>query len=165
MSASNSITPFVPDYRPFTTDSPSVLKSDLVQSYQDLAAGINNRTVSIYTGDSTLTGNKLYGLGSRLYMTYRVMLSVDSILNGTTTVAHGITNTTEIRYLSILGAATSSSGALPLPYVNVGTPADGIQVSISGANLVLTTTTANYTGYSALIVIEYARPGQQLSPS
>jgi hypothetical protein len=152
------ISSYVVETRFFHTDDKEGLGVELNQMYRDLSQAVNQRTIGNYATESSLTGNKLYGIQSRAMATYRVLLTAPSILNGVTTVPHGIVSLENVLLLSLTGGASAFPNFLPMPYVNVGTPGDGIQLSMDATNVYLTTTTADYVGYSALIVVEYARP-------
>lgn len=158
MSVATRISSFVVETRFFHTNDPASLGVELNQMYRDLSQAINQRTVGIYATESALTGNKLYGIQSRPMSTYRVLLTATSIANGVTTIPHLITNLSDVLLLSLTGGASDSPSFISLPYVNVGAPANGIQLSMDATNVYITTTTGDYASYSALIVVEYARP-------
>lgn len=78
----------------------------------------------------------------------------------TQSVAHGIDFTEESFITALYGAATDPAAsdlnaAIPLPFLDVGTLANGIQLDIDGTNINLTSS-ADYSAYtSAWVVIEY----------
>jgi hypothetical protein len=150
---------FVPEIRTFHTDDPEDLSIDLNQMYRDLSQGINQRAIGFTAPTPSLNGKRYFGITSRVMMGYTAVLQANSILNGVTTIPHGIPDAflATMRLVSLTGGASSApSSFLPLPYVNVTTPANGIQMSILGPNVEIATTTADYVGYSALIVVEFA---------
>lgn len=81
---------------------------------------------------------------------------------GTTQVAHGINVTSTTFFTHIYATATNPTAvapaikAVPIPYVNVATPTDGIQITVDSTNVNITTTTANWIGFTTCyVVLEY----------
>lgn len=76
--------------------------------------------------------------------------------------AHGITFTEDSFITALYGAATDPAASdlnsgIPLPYLDVGTLANGIQLDIDGTNINLTSS-ADYSAYtSAWVVVEYVQ--------
>lgn len=158
MSNDHRVSNLIPSSRTFKTDDSESLSVSLDQMYRDVSVGVNTRTIGNYSTTPSLTGNTLYGIESKPITTYRIIVQASSILNGTTNIAHGVNNLSSVRTLSLIGGASSpsTSSFLPLPFVNVGTPGNGIQIDVNGANIQIITTSGSYTGYSAWIVWEYA---------
>lgn len=134
------------------------LPRELQNAWTDLATSINARESGIYSLDATPCGQSYYGLtgntSSRSVL--RKVFSLTSIANGVNSIAHSINITPTTQFTRIFGAANRpSTSFVPLPYVNVATPADGIALAINATNILVTTTTGNWTAYSASIVVEY----------
>lgn len=73
---------------------------------------------------------------------------------GTGSVAHGINVTANTRFTRIYGTASDpSTRFIPIPYVNVATPGDGVELDVDATNVNITTTTANYVGFTDTYVI------------
>ncbi len=151
------VSSFVPSVRTFNVEDTKSLNTNLNESYRDLSQATNQRTIGNYTPESTLTGNKLYGVSNSAIPTYRVFLSAPSILNGTTSIPHNVQSLSTMKLLTLFGGASSApSSWVPLPFVNVATPGNGIQLQVNGSNVEIITTSGSYTGYSAWVVMEYS---------
>jgi len=74
-------------------------------------------------------------------------------------VAHNLTGFADITFTAIYASATDPDFAgIPIPYTNVATPADGIQLYVDATNVIITTTTANWIGYTeCFVVLEYVK--------
>jgi hypothetical protein len=150
-------TPFLPNTRFFPLEG-EYLQRELNLFYNDCAGAINGKDIALYTKEATSTGQKFFAADgkSATRATMRKGFTFPSILNGTTSTPHGITVVPTTQFTRIYGTANrTSTRFFPLPYINVITPADSIQLSISATDVVLTTTTGNYTDCMAIVIIEY----------
>lgn len=94
---------------------------------------------------------------------FRTTLNFGTLPNaGTTSVAHNINVTSTTFFTNIYATATNPTAiapaikAVPIPYVNVAMPTDGIQINVDSTNVNITTTTANWTGFTeCYVVLEY----------
>ncbi len=148
--------PLLSGTRYFPEDS-LLLQREIINAYVDIANAVNAREIGIYSLQQEVTGQKFFiQRNSASSDVGRKCFQIPSILNGTTTIPHGIDIQGITVFTHIYGTATNpSTSFLPIPYVNVGTPANGIQLSVNATNIVLTTTSADYTAYSAVIILEF----------
>jgi hypothetical protein len=78
--------------------------------------------------------------------------------NTTASVAHGISVTANTVFTRIYACGTNpNTKFVPIPYVNVGTPGDGVELWVDTTNVNIKTTTANWTSYTAIVVVEYLK--------
>lgn len=97
----------------------------------------------------------------KLY-TFRKVINFGVLPNaGTKSVAHNIAVTNKTVFTKIIGTATNPAvQSVPLPYVNVGTPADGVELWLDPTNVNIKTTTANWIGFiTVYIILEYIKGG------
>lgn len=130
---------------------------------RDIVLAINARDIGQYTESQIVTGQKFFTANDNnaLKQVYRKVIDISNaggIIAGSP-YAHGITWTANTRVTRLYGVATEpSTGAIPIPYVDVGTPANGLQLDVDTASVVLTTGAGVYTGYtSGYVVIEYVQ--------
>lgn len=152
-------TPYLITSRKFPEEIP-ILINELSKMYFDIAYAVNQREISIYTTTQVDTGQRWFNVGNTVnrQQAFRQVYTVASILNGTTTIPANISTDSNTRFTHIYGIANFPLNfSLPIPYVNVATPGDGIQLRYnwSTGNIEIITTTGNYTSYSAIIVLEY----------
>lgn len=150
-------TSLLPASRFFPQDI-SLLQRELVLAYSDTAKAVNNRDIAIYATTFEPCGQKYFIIGNdnKASDVGRICFDIPSILNGVTTVAHGQTLRPTSVFTRIYGTGTNPSTLyIPIPYVNVAVPANGIQLSVNATNIILTTTSADYTAFRAIIVLEY----------
>ena len=150
-------TTFLPSAKFFPEDIDR-LRKELTLSYSDTAAAVNNRDIAIYSTNFQACGQKYFipNASNANSDVGRICFDIPSILNGVTTVAHGQTLRPTSVFTRIYGTGTNPSTLyIPIPYVNVAVPANGIQLSVNATNIILTTTSADYTAFRAIIVLEY----------
>lgn len=149
--------PFLPNTRFFPSD-PGYMQREINLVYNDLANAINMKDIGLYTTQATSTGQLFFSTTGNTTSrpTLRQVFTAPSILNGTTSIAHGINIQPTTVFTRIYGNATQPSTMwLPIPYINVAAPADSIQLRVNGTNIEIITTTANYTAFSAMIILEF----------
>ena len=137
----------------------------LVEQLREMTEGINAREVAIYIDTEQLTGGQfIKGTANppQFRNIFRKVIDFGALPNTTAkTVAHGITTTANTRIISRNAwandpGASDLTAAIPIPYVNVTTPTDGVQLDVDNTNVTITTTTANYTNYtSTFVILEY----------
>ena len=135
----------------------------------DIASAINTKDSGLYTDEIVITGQQFYpvfGTTTAQSVTYRdvfrKVIDFGALPNAATkSVAHGITTTQNMTLTRFYATATDPAAAtlnigIPIPYVNVAAPADGVQMTIDATNINITTTTANYTAYTrCFVIVEY----------
>lgn len=153
-------TPFLPTSRVFP-DNYVELEPHLTKMYIDVAQAVNSRVIGIYDKFQVVTGERWFNDldPQKKRQTYRQVYSVPSILNGTTSIPLNFTVDANTNFTHIYGAANSVSAgfSVPIEHINVAAPADSISIRINRttSTIEIITTTANWTTYSAIIVVEY----------
>ena len=146
---------FLETYRQYPMDNDTHLHRQLVNGYTDIALAVNSREIGSYSTDIKPTGQQWFGTGnSKIREGKRVVLQVSSILNGVTTVKHGIAVTSKTTITNIYGTASDGTNGIPLPCPAIGA-ADVVQMTWDANNVYLTTTAATYTLYAGTIVVEF----------
>lgn len=102
------------------------------------------------------------GIPHRLRSGFRTTINFGTLPNaGTTSIAHNIQVNSTTFFTHIYATATDPSAipaikSVPIPYVNVAMPTDGIQINVDNTNVNITTTTANWIGFTeCYVVLEY----------
>lgn len=148
--------PFIQQTRSFSdinvSKEPEVFLRALNKFSNDVSFAVNSRTIGTYSGQTSATGNIFIGVA-----TSRIILSVSSILNGITTIASNIPTSSKLFLCNLYGIASNGTTVVPIPYVNIAVPTDGISLNfdIPTGIVSIITSTANWTGYSANIIVEY----------
>lgn len=168
-------TPFnVDSFLPETFIIPEDRKELRIKLYQylnDISTAVNSKDSGYYVTEETITGKQFvptFNSGQNTNAQYRdvfrKIVDFGALPNTTTkTVAHGITTTEDYSIVKFYAVATDPAAstlqtAIPIPYVNVTTPADGVELSMDATNVSITTTTANYTAYiRCFVTIEYIK--------
>jgi hypothetical protein len=122
-----------------------------IATYQDatLSSGVNvSETVNGQAWFTPGDVNK-YRYGSRTVVNFGTLPN-----NTTTSVAHGITVSSNTVFTRIYGVATDpSTSFIPLPFVD--TAGNHVELNVDATNVNIVTT-ADYTGYTtAYVVLEY----------
>lgn len=149
---------FVPVYS-YLPENPEELRIQLINQLQTHAEAINQRDIASYYEYEQLTGQQFQDTTNNDFQSvWRKVINTGTLPNATTSsTAHGITITgSNTIFTRIYGVATDpGTGAIPLPYVDVTTLGDGIQVDVDATNVVLTTG-KNWSAYtSSYVVLEY----------
>lgn len=141
---------------------PEQLQFVLTKMYFDISQAVNFREVALYENTVINTGQRWNNTGSptNRQTALRQVYNLAALPSSTTaTIPTGIdfTDSPHTEFVNIKGVIQSSGYAQAItPYVN-STPNDVPywRVNISTGNIEVTTTTANWTSYSAVIVLEY----------
>jgi hypothetical protein len=147
-------------------------KELLVRMYQNLnqmSITINNKESSYFDTDETVKGQAFFpnpALNSSTPTTPEYRQSFNKVINfgalpssTTKSVAHGISINSGYTFTRIYGSATNTTAltAIPLPYVDPASLANGILLSVDGTNVNIKTA-ANYSAYNiTYIVLEYIK--------
>ena len=127
----------------------------------DIASNVNKRVIGTYEKIQTVTGEQWFNDIDtfRKRQTFRQVYTAPSILNPLTSIPHNIPITSATRFTHIYATASSTTTSnirfVPIPYVNVTTPGDDIQISVSDTDIRIVVSTGNWTGYSVIVVLEY----------
>lgn len=170
---SNSLGAFVPINQTFSDDQHQRL-IQLTLRDRDIARYVNLREIAVYDLTEIPDGQQWFstttpteGINSVKRDNFRTVVNFGALPNaGTKTVAHGIagidpgTNSTFTFthiYATATNPTTGSVKFVPIPYVNVGTPADGIEIWVDATNVNIKTTTANWIAFTVNVVLEYLK--------
>ena len=132
----------------------------LNKMYFEVAYAVNSRTIGIYDQFQIATGNRWLNTGdpqNRL-QTFRQVYLLSALPNtATSTIALGFTVTTGTQFVNIYGVAESTGFSVAMTPWVVGTPNDApyLRINRTTSNIEVTTTSGNWTGYSAKIILEY----------
>lgn len=135
----------------------------LTDYMRNVIDALNDKEIAQYSTAELVTGQKWFtpGDATKLRYVYRKVIDFGALPNaGTKSVAHGITTTATTVFTRIYGTATDPAAstanlALPIPYVDPNTLANGIEINVDATNVNITTA-ANYTAFTTTyVVIEY----------
>lgn len=139
----------------------------IVEQLKKLANAVNIREIGWFLDEELLSGKAFIpgvnamsnGATSQLYrQVLRKVIDFGALPNAATkSVPHGITfdNNFTLTFLGAYATNPSSRLALPIPYVDPNTLANGIQINMSATNINITTGSdrTNYT--RCFVTIEY----------
>lgn len=143
-----------------------------LRSYlNDIASAVNTKDSGLYTDEEVLTGQQFlpnYSTTTSTNVNYRnvfrKVIDFGALPNtATKSVAHGIDTTQDFSIVRLYATATAPGvstiqSAIPIPYMNVVTPTDSVQLLMGPINIFIRTTTANYIAYTrCFVVIEYIK--------
>lgn len=155
----NNRSPFLIESRNFPNDEVR-LQVTLNKMYIEIAQAVNKRTIGTYSTAQITTGNVYFPEGNTTETeeSFRTIYTLASIASGVNTIPLGFTLTPTTQFVMMYGTANNPgvrSG--PIPYVNLTTPTDGIELRVNWttSNIEIVTTTSNWVAYSAIIVLEY----------
>lgn len=175
MTSSQNDAAFIPVYD-FIPENWEDARRVLVEHLRQITEGVNDSEKGFHVDVETLAG-KFWTPRARASaddpIVYRNVFRKVVDLEGlddfsagtppnTQTVAHGITFTENSFITALYGAATDPAlsdlnAGIPLPFLDVGTLANGIQLDIDGTNINLTSS-ADYSAYTeAWVVVEYVQ--------
>lgn len=153
----NSESPYLPVSIKFD-EQPNVLIPQLGRMYNAISYRLNNREISLYAFQETLTGQK-WTDSSNLQLqkeTYRKVFEFGAIAAGATlNIPHGIN--TISRFTQIYGSIVTASDDRPLPYVDEATVTDQVSVKRVGANMVIINGATAPAIVSGTLVILYLK--------
>lgn len=155
----NNRSPYLITSRKFPSNAVQ-LEPTLNKMYIEVAAAVNARTVGLYNMSQITTGNLYFNDGDPQdqHPGFRRVYQLDSIASGLNVIPLGFVLTDNSRFVNMYGTANRPDvQSVPIPYMNVTTPTDGIELRVnwSTSNIEIVTTTGNWTAYSAIIVLEY----------
>lgn len=173
MSSSFSGDPnnFIQESYIFPENDPAEYDVKLRQYLNRISSAVNTKDSGLYTDEEIITGQKflpIFGTDGSTSLVYRdvfrKVIDFGALPDTTTkTVPHGISTTQDYSIVRFYGSATNPgvtvlSAGLSLPYVNVTTPTDGVQLDIFTNDISITTTTSNYTSFiRTFITLEYIK--------
>lgn len=170
-SLNGSINNFIPESYIFPEDNDEEYDVKLRQYLNNISSAVNTKDSGLYTDEEVVTGKQFLPLFSTDTSTslnyrnvFRKVIDFGALPNaGTKTVSHGITTTQDFSIIRLYGVATAPGvstllNSVPIPYVNVGTPTNGVELSMDATNIVMKTTTATFIIYiRSFVVVEYIK--------
>ncbi len=136
-----------------------------------MALSLNAKVIGTFASFPQATGKSYQNptILEQRDSSYRIVLYGGPLPNaGVLTIPHGIQVTSNTVMLPLYGSATTPgtpadpppavtpvTGALfiPLPYINTLAPGDSVQLDADETNVYVTTTTANYVGYTKVVIV------------
>lgn len=161
----------IPENHIFPEDDPEEYDITLRQYLNSIATAVNAKDSGLYTDEEVLTGQKFYPIYSTdresnfFYRdVYRKVIDFGALPNNATkSVAHGISTTKDFSIVHLYGAATKTNASvfqesIPIPFVNVPVPAQGVELKIDDTNINIITKLGNFNLYNrCFIVVEYIK--------
>jgi hypothetical protein len=128
-------TPYLRVQRNFPTDNPQALAVEVDRAYCDTAAKVNARTIGIFpTLSPSVTGEAWFYNEGQKQQTLRQLYTFTAAGN----IAHGINFTTIAGISRIFGTFTDGTNWYPLPYVDVLSATNQVNVIVDPTNIVIT---------------------------
>lgn len=151
--------PYIVSSRTFPKEGDE-LHNVLNKMYFEVANGVNARTNGVFDKFQIATGNRYFNDGdpTNRKQSFRQIYSIAALPNTTTaTIASGIAIDANTMFVNIYGVAQSATIAVAFTPWVVGTPNDApyLRVNMSTGNIEIITTSANWTTFSGIIVLEY----------
>lgn len=158
----NSINSFVPNDLIIPQDFKEA-NLVLTDYFRLIVDALNDKDIAQYTTTPIVNGQKWFTPNdpNTYRFTYRKVIDFGALPNAATkSVAHGISTSSTTIWTRIYATATdpaasTTNSAIPIPYVDPNTLANGIQLDVDATNVNITTA-ANYTAYTVCyVVLEY----------
>ena len=144
---------FLPLYKQFPVDDPRNLERQLVNSYQQIANLVNNRTISTFETNVIDNGERWFPKPGSNAMRSGNRLVVQ-VSDATLTVMHNISNIIQVTRL--YGTFFDGTVWWPLPYVDVASATNQINISVSSTQIVVTKGAGSPPSISnGLVILEY----------
>ena len=170
-SFQGNINDFLPESYIFPEDDKEEYDVKLRQYLNTIAAAVNTKDSGLHTEEEIITGQQfipVFGNISSSNLNFRDVFRTVIDTGGlpstsTKTIPHGISTTENFSIVKLYGAATDPGAStltsgISLPHVNVGTPTDGVELSMNSTNILITTSTTNFLVYTrSFVVVEYIK--------
>lgn len=137
----------------------------LTDYFKNMVPLLNAKEIGIYNDLEILNGETWFNTANRQNRRngYRTVVDFGVLPNATVkSVAHNITVASTTSFTHIYATATDPTAVFPaifsvsIPYVNVATPGDDIEINVDDTNVNIRTSTANWTGFTTCyVVLEY----------
>lgn len=161
MTTTTIKTPFLITSRNYEIQNPEKLQSTLTKSYEDIAAAVNLRQIGVYDESQTNTGQRWFensNLNGRL-QAFRKIFRLSSVVSGDNRIPHGLQVNSRTIFTHIYGVLNQNgTDAYPIPYLDVP-GGDNVGLWVDATDIHIVTTTANWTAFNALVVLEYILDG------
>jgi len=134
----------------------------LTDYFKRIVAALNAKDIGQYNTQELLNGQLFFtpSDNNAFRAVFRKVIDFGSLPNAATkSVPHGIIILSTTVFTRIYATATDpSTSFIPIPYINTTTPGDSVEISVDATNVNITTTTANYTGYTTCyVILEYIK--------
>ena len=145
------------------SDNWEQFRQQITEYYNDIAVKVNTKDRGYYPEDYEIINCQRFftaGNPQAYREVFRKVINFGTLPNaGAGNVAHGIANYANCTFTRIFATATDPGlNAIHIPHINVAAPADSVQLDVGPVNVTITTTTANYVGYTeCYVVLEYVR--------
>jgi len=149
--------PFLITNRQFPQD-PEKLELILNKMYFDIAAAVNSREIGIYDKIQINTGERWFNTGdpTNRLQAFRQVYTKVGLTSGDNIIPHGINIDANTQFTDIYGTANlPSTKFIPLPFVDGTGGGDNIGLYVDATNIHIVTSTANWTAYNVIIVLNY----------
>jgi hypothetical protein len=122
---------------------------------------LNDKDTGLYVDQEILNAQQFFDESdrTRLINIYRKVVNMGNLPNaGVINIPHGIMFPTGSRITRIYGAATNPTTGtyLPIPYLDVTNPNQGIELNADNMNVNIITG-ANFSSFDAIVVLEYIK--------
>ena len=145
--------------REFPTDNAQYLEDVLSKMYVDIQNAVNLREIALYDKAQVTTGQVWFSEGDQPYnrlQGFRQCYTFNSIQNGSNVIAHNIPIDKNTQFTKIIGTANNpNTKFVPLPYVDGTGGGDNIGLYVDDTNIYIVTSTANWTSFNAIVILEY----------
>jgi len=161
-SPDNSNQSYVPNDLIIPTDTEEA-NLVLTDYFKRIVDALNDKEIGSYNTVQSETGQNWFTSSdsTKTRAVYRTVVDFGSLPNAATkSVAHNISTQATTIFTHIYATATdpaasTTNSAIPIPYVDPATLANGIRIDVDATNVNITTA-ANYTAYTeCYVVLEY----------
>jgi hypothetical protein len=161
MSSIIQQSPYLRVQRNFPMDNPQALSVEVDRAYCDTATKVNARTIGIFAVNKPIvTGERWFfdalageqTANSQQQQTLRQLYTFTAAGN----IPHGLNTTGIFRFSRIYGTFTDGTTSYPLPYVDVVSATNQVNVVVNATNIVITAGAgAPPTISSGFVVLEW----------
>ena len=154
---SQNIATYIPVYD-YIPEEWEASRTAIIEYLRAITEGVNIRTVGSYETIEQLTGQDFIPTDkeSKQRSVFRKVIDMEGLETLPKSIPHGISISANTHFIKIYGTATNpSTSFIPLPYVDITTPEEGIQVDVDMTNVNLNSS-KSYSGYTtAYVILEY----------
>lgn len=142
----------------FLTTEPKDWRLQLIDEIREIKSAVNDKSIGRFSTLETYSGETFFKAGgnnAKRYL-FRKVIDFGALPNATAkSVTHGITVGTDTYFIKIYGAGNGTN-FVPIPYVDINTPANGIELLVDATNVTISSN-VDWSGYTAYIVLEYLK--------
>lgn len=128
--------PYLRSQRNFPSESTQALTVEIDKAYVDIANRVNARVIGIFaTGSPSVTGEQWFSAGAASrQQSQRQVYTFTSAGN----IPHGLTFGDITNFVKIYGTFTDGTNWYPLPYVDVVSTTNQVNLYVTPTNIVIT---------------------------